>query len=114
MPIRKENRHYYAGPEWQAIRKEILERAGNKCEGSPNHYPCCQVPNGRPHPVTGSIVVLTIAHLDQNPANNERSNLRALCQRCHLIHDRDEHLRVRKLRERLRKKAAGQLELDLI
>lgn len=32
-------------------------------------------------------VVLTIAHLDHDPTNNRRSNLRALCQRCHNRHD---------------------------
>lgn len=30
---------------------------------------------------------LTTAHLDQNPSNNARSNLRALCTVCHLRHD---------------------------
>jgi len=38
MPIRPENRHYYAGPEWKAIRAEILERAKNCCER-------CKAPN---------------------------------------------------------------------
>jgi len=33
-------------------------------------------------------VVLTIAHLDQDITNNEHDNLAALCQRCHLNHDR--------------------------
>jgi hypothetical protein len=38
MPIRREWRHLYRGPEWTAIRKRILARAGNKCEqcGKPN------------------------------------------------------------------------------
>lgn len=33
-------------------------------------------------------IVLTIAHLDQNVENNEEENLKALCQKCHLNHDR--------------------------
>jgi hypothetical protein len=33
-------------------------------------------------------IVLTVAHLDQDPSNNDYSNLMALCQRCHLNHDR--------------------------
>jgi len=33
-------------------------------------------------------IVLTTAHLDQNPRNNDPENLAALCQRCHLNHDR--------------------------
>lgn len=34
------------------------------------------------------VIVITVAHLDHNPANNDMDNLRALCQRCHLGHDR--------------------------
>ena len=30
---------------------------------------------------------LTVAHLDQNPGNNDPSNLAALCAPCHLRHD---------------------------
>lgn len=30
---------------------------------------------------------LTVAHLDQDPQNNDASNLAALCAPCHLIHD---------------------------
>lgn len=32
---------------------------------------------------------LTSAHLDQNPANNRPSNLKALCMPCHINHDRN-------------------------
>jgi 5-methylcytosine-specific restriction endonuclease McrA len=32
-------------------------------------------------------VILTIAHLDHQPENNDPANLKALCQRCHLRHD---------------------------
>jgi len=31
---------------------------------------------------------LTSAHLDQNPGNNDKSNLKALCTACHLKNDR--------------------------
>jgi 5-methylcytosine-specific restriction endonuclease McrA len=71
---------------WRIIRGLILARAGNRCEGAPE-YPDCRAPNHQPHPVTGSHVVLTIAHLDHDPTNNTWDNLRALCQRCHLRHD---------------------------
>lgn len=37
------------------------------------------------------IIVLTIAHLDHNTENNELTNLKALCQRCHLNHDRPDN-----------------------
>ena len=86
VPIRPENRHHYRGPEWQAIRARILDRAGHRCEGSPV-YPDCRAENYQPHPVTGSHVVLTTAHVDQDPSNNNPDNLRAWCQRCHNTHD---------------------------
>lgn len=36
----------------------------------------------------GSIVVLTIAHIeDKDPMNTDPNNLAALCQACHLKHD---------------------------
>jgi hypothetical protein len=53
--------------------------------------------------------ILTVAHLDQNPANNDPANLRAYCSVCHLRHDRPYRTgnRYRK-RER-----GGQLNLGL-
>lgn len=39
------------------------------------------------------VIVLTIAHLDQDPTNNADTNLKALCQKCHLHHDRHQHRR---------------------
>jgi 5-methylcytosine-specific restriction endonuclease McrA len=39
------------------------------------------------HPVTGSWVVLTVAHLDHQPENVDPNNLRAWCQRCHNTYD---------------------------
>ena len=47
-------------------------------------------------------VVLATAHLDHDPANNRRGNLRGLCQRCHLRHDRPHHRAQRRLTRRLR------------
>jgi 5-methylcytosine-specific restriction endonuclease McrA len=85
MPIRPENRKRYPS-DWKAIRASILTRAGNCCEGSPT-YPDCQAANGMPHPITGSLVVLTIAHLDHAPENCAPDNLRAWCQRCHNTYD---------------------------
>lgn len=41
-------------------------------------------------------IVLTVAHIDRDPRNNgvpgKRPNLAALCQRCHLNHDRETHI----------------------
>ena len=38
-------------------------------------------------------VVLAAAHLDHDPTNSKPRNLKALCQRCHMLHDRPEHRR---------------------
>ena len=87
MPIRPEMRDLYPPPKvWRALRATVLDLAGNACEGSPL-YPACRARNGEPHPVTGSRVVLTIAHMDHNPSNNDLSNLKAWCQRCHNAYD---------------------------
>ena len=56
--------------------------------------------------------MLATAHLDHNPRNNRRRNLRALCQRCHLIHERPRHLRQRWITCR-RRYAIGDLFLGL-
>jgi hypothetical protein len=75
MPIRPENRRRYP-KDWPAIRAAVLERANGRCEGSPV-YPHCRVPNHQAHSVTGSIVILTVAHLDHDPTNCDPANLRA-------------------------------------
>ena len=85
MPVSPEKQRLYPGgsllsPEWRAIRRRILKRTRHRCES-------CGVGNYKPNPVTGSMVVLTIAHLDQDPTNNSAQNLRALCQLCHNRHD---------------------------
>lgn len=41
------------------------------------------------------IVVLTVAHIDHDKTNNRFDNLAALCQRCHLGHDKHQHLFTR-------------------
>ena len=50
------------------------------------------------------------AHLDGNPTNNRLRNLRALCQRCHMLHDRPHHLAQRWITYR-RRWAVGDLFL---
>jgi len=85
VPIRPENKARYP-KDWKAISKAARERAGNRCEGSPA-FPACRAENGKPHPVTGSTVVLTTAHLDHTPENCDPENLRAWCQRCHNTYD---------------------------
>jgi ribosomal protein S14 len=55
-------------------------------------------------------VVLAAAHLDHDPRNNRLRNLKSLCQRCHLIHDRPHHLVQRRITYLLRR-ALGDLFL---
>lgn len=110
MPIRPENRKHYRGQTWKDVRKRVLDRAGNRCEGSPV-YPDCRAKNYEAHPVTGSRVILTVAHMDHDPANNDMRNLRALCQRCHLKYDEKIHSERR--RKTFEMKKGVSLPLDL-
>lgn len=89
MPIKAENRARYPA-DWLDIRARIQARAGDACEGSPV-YPDCRAVNGKPHPVTGSIVVCTTAHMNHVIEDCTDENLRFLCQRCHLTHDAKHH-----------------------
>jgi hypothetical protein len=77
--------------DWKLRSKFIrFFRANNRCE-------VCGAKNYEPHPVTGSIVILTVAHLDHNIKNNSFFNLKAMCQKCHLTYDAKHHARNRKL-----------------
>lgn len=53
-------------------------------------------------------VVLTIAHLDHDITNNQYTNLQALCQRCHLGHDKYLH-RANARNTRIAKRKMGTL-----
>ncbi|MFS0738969.1 hypothetical protein ABC347_18130 [Sphingomonas sp. 1P06PA] len=53
-------------------------------------------------------VVLASAHLNHDPGDNRPRNLAALCQRCHMRHDADEHRR-RRWRNAFLLRAAGDL-----
>lgn len=136
MPISKEKRALYPA-DWATISKRVREAAGNKCQrcNAPNRTPVARgagedagtymlehgavfdAETGEPLGITrGSeyesshttIVVLTCAHLDQNPTNNATENLASLCQRCHLKHDKDQHVASARATRRARK-AAGDL-----
>ena len=108
MPIRPENRGRYPANWRTEIRPAILERAKNRCEGSPA-FPRCRARNREPHPDTGSVVVLTIAHLDHVPEHCDPENLRAWCQRCHLTYDGKHHARTA---ARTRETRVGQERFD--
>lgn len=95
---------------WKWISEQVRKDAGNKCE-------LCFAPNGevvvrpvnmkgftRPwyfHPtfLSGKSkpvkIILTVHHIDFDKKNNERQNLIALCQRCHLRLDLGRHMKNR-------------------
>lgn len=100
-------------PDWDDISRQVREEAGQKCEW-------CGVANGAVgardrtgewhdeediHEMNAGVgdrlfgewpkiirIVLTVAHIDHDTTNGDRSNLAALCQRCHLNHDRPQHM----------------------
>jgi len=96
MPIRAENRALYPS-DWKDIRKRILSRAKDRCEGTPDR-PRCEAENGKLHPETGSRVVLTIAHMDHKLTDHSEKNLRALCQKCHNSWDAKDRAASRRAR----------------
>lgn len=106
MPIKPENKARYPA-DWKAVAASARKRANDECEGSPA-FPDCRAKNGQPHPVTGSMVVLTVAHLDHQPENCEPANLRAWCQRCHLNYDKHHHAQTAYA---TRKAAAGTTDM---
>ncbi len=85
MPIKPENKHRYP-KDWKLRSRFVRHyRAKNRCEW-------CGAENGKPNPATGSIVVLTTAHVhDHRPEAASLLNLAALCQKCHLTHDAPLH-----------------------
>jgi hypothetical protein len=102
MPIRPEMRGRYP-KDWK-LRSNFVRfvRARGRCEQ-------CGAENGKPHPITGSRVVLTTAHVhDDRPEASSLLNLAALCQLCHNRHDMK--ARAAGIRER-RDAASGQLRL---
>ena len=81
MPIRPEMRGRYP-KDWK-VRSRFVRtvRSRGRCEW-------CGAVHRQPHPITGSVVVLTTAHVyDHRPEAASLLNLAALCQRCHNRHD---------------------------
>ncbi|MCO5250759.1 MAG: hypothetical protein M9949_04970 [Candidatus Kapabacteria bacterium] len=119
MPIDYKEYH----PKWKLISRLIrFKRAGNRCEwcGRTNGQIIDKETGKYPihskwekfhrilyNPHSGftynsllkhfgfTKIVLTVAHVDQDKSNNRFSNLAALCQRCHLNHDRKHHIHKR-------------------
>lgn len=94
--------YYDPGPWWKRLLNFLLpqrvehararegeaeqDRRYGFLDGSPA-YPDCRAGQGDRHPVTGSIVILTVAHLNHEPADCRDENLKAWCQRCHNTYD---------------------------
>jgi 5-methylcytosine-specific restriction endonuclease McrA len=125
-PVPAHLRHHYRTPEWKAARAAARERAGELCEGTaellglkfetgrcgapnatsvvrnqadPSLWRLADPPACEPRLWREPIkVVLTTAHLDHDPSNNDLANLAVLCQRCHLAHDREQHAATRRWR----------------
>ncbi len=87
-------------PDWKSIVRQINEQAGNRCEW-------CGVDNGD-KARSGATVVLTTAHACHDKRCIDPGHLFALCQRCHLNHDRDHHIEVQRRNRRLIRIAKGQ------
>ncbi|NHN93617.1 hypothetical protein [Acetobacter sicerae] len=123
MPIRPELRWLYP-PDWPQISRRVrFERAQGRCQvcGSPHGQRVRVMSSGRWFDedtgnwrdargretegpdlvelikVHETRVILAAAHLDHDPRNNQLHNLRALCQRCHLVHDRAWHALQRRI-----------------
>ena len=139
MPIRPEYRWLYP-IDWPQLSALIrFGRARGRCEdcGRPHGQLVCHLDDGRwwdaeqgawrnsegrilrrvaPGPpeildeIRTTRVFLATAHRDHNPTNSRPRNLAALCQRCHMLHDRAEHQRRRWL-TLFRRKAIGDLFL---
>lgn len=106
-PIRESERSRYPA-NWREISKAVRQRNNGCCEwcDAPNGETVQRTPDGMwwhdgtwdydDHPPVR--IVLTVAHLDHNPENNQPSNLRSLCQRCHNRYDAKHRAAGRKAR----------------
>jgi hypothetical protein len=136
MPIKPEMRRFYPSDWPQISRRVRFERALGICQGCgrPHGVTVRCLPDGRWFDATRytwrngrgrtarwpdleeaaqmrrTRVVLAAAHLDHDPSNNRLRNLKSLCQRCHMIHDRPHHLARRRITYLLRR-ALGDLFL---
>lgn len=125
MPIRPQHRWLYP-IDWQQLTDLVrFERAKGRCKHCqrPHAKIVCHFGDGRrwdedastwrdvkgrivrmgvpPAPEPGHAPVTRVyqatSNLDNNSGHNDFRNLKALCQRCHLMIDRPEHFRRRRL-----------------
>lgn len=106
MPIKPENKARYPA-DWQAIRARVIKRANDCCElcfieNAKTYWRNAETgeawsrweivrhnfdPDSPPPWLRPVRIVLTVAHINQQPEDNRDVNLRALCQRCHNLID---------------------------
>lgn len=118
MPIRPENRDRYPA-NWPEVATKLKEAARWRCECrgecGRGHTDRCPERHGQ-YAIRGRrdhLVVLTVAHLDHTPENNDPANLRVMCQGCHLHYDIPHHLETRVLHRLKAQEDAGQLKLEV-
>jgi hypothetical protein len=135
VPIRPEHRHFYP-IDWPQLSAVIrFGRAGGRCEacGRPHGQLIVCLADGTWHDAEAgawrsgrgrllrrdpglatlasarlTVPILAACHREHDTSRNGDRDLAAWCQRCHLIHDRPEHLRRRRLTYR-RRRALGDL-----
>ncbi len=108
MPINYANYN----PEWPYLRELISHRELNRCKicRAPHRVMIWRVRGGgwRPYhrrnppgdAVRAILCICSVAHLDWDRTNDQHQNLALLCQRCHLNHDRPQHLWGLRLKRR--------------
>ena len=112
---------------WKKIVARVAKRAKGNCECTGEcgrHGGRCDAMNHKPHPITGSKVILTTAHLgidypDGTKGNKHdkmdcrMKNLKHMCQRCHLLFDMPEHMENSRATRRRKILATGQMEMKI-
>ena len=119
MPIRPENKARYP-KTWKAMVAAAAERSGGRCEcdgkcGIAHDGGRCSALHGEPHPFTGSMVVLTLAHEYGVPL--EETSIERMfhaCQRCHNRYDMPaRRIGMRERMDRGHKRMFGWTDEDL-
>ena len=81
---------------WKDISHQIrFIRADGQCEWTEDGRRC-EARHLEAHPLTGSKVVLTTAHLNHTPMDCRFENLMAMCQLHHLRYDSKLHTATRR------------------
>lgn len=109
--------------DWRAISLRIRARSGGRCEcegecGLHRWHPGprrCVEWNVQPAKWAKGKVMLTVAHLNHDPMDNRDDNLKAMCNRCHLRLDVDQHVEnAKRTREAKLEAVAPSLPLEPI